>query len=1081
MTRRGWIGWILVALLVVVGAARLRFDVDVLGLLPRALPEVRGLAAYQRHFASGRQLIVSVAAPDATTATGVARDLAAALRAEPGLVRSAEWQAPWIEHPSDIPELLGWMWLNRPPEKFASLAAGLAPDRVGSTLDAARETLATSLSPADLARVANDPFGFTRLSEGGMPEWASSDAGFSAEDGTFRIVSVEPLAGAGNYRAATAWLAEVRRVAANVPSVKAGVARVRYTGGPAFAAEIARGMQSDFGSSVVTTALVIAALFWWAHRSWKPLVRLIATLGATLALTLLAGGAVFGGLNVVGLGFAAVLLGLVVDYGLVTYQERVASPRIPPSELRHELAPALGWAAATTAGTFLALAGAGLPGLAQLGALVAIGIVLGAGLMLWQFSRPLPASAIPAFDPVPDPTPVRGYRPLALGATAVLLLAAALVLVVRRPPALDTSAEPLRPRQSEAYDAMEEISRRLLRAADPSWVVVAGRTADEVDRRMESARAKLADARAAGVVGEFVLPSEIWPHPRWIESNRPAGLALAARRDAIRDAALDAGFTTNAMSLADAVFRSWRTAPSGGSWPTNATANWLTRQAAARDGDDWFALGMVRLATNAPPKALVADLARDDAWLTGWSLLGPALVGHVRGRVGWLTAGVALTLVGCLMLTFRRAREVLLGLAALAFSGLLVLAAMRVAGWSWNLMSLVAVPLLLGTSVDQTIHVMLALRRHAGNLRAVWRTTGRALLLCAGANIAGFGSLAFSSNAGLASLDLVCALGVTAVFFVSLALLPAWWLACGGPAGAGREFRPAPSTLYRAGWWRLAVGITRFVPRAWLGRVAAAVAVVYAAVRPARRRIVADNLLPWCGDDRRVAECLAWANFAGFGRKLVDLWLCESGVDVLPWVRPDHRWVEPARVRVAGRGVLLVTIHLGNWEFGAPLLARDGWPLLVLTAPEPGVGLTEFRSEARARQGIRTLVVGDDPFAFVEVIRWLGDGGTVALLLDRPPGQNAATVEWCGRRFLASPAAAELARATGCLVVPVVLPRVGDVYEARMLEPVEYDRQALGDRAARAAFTGRILRAFEPVVRECPEQWFHFVPVWPRS
>ena len=207
----------------------------------------------------------------------------------------------------------------------------------------------------------------------------------------------------------------------------------------------------------------------------------------------------------------------------------------------------------------------------------------------------------------------------------------------------------------------------------------------------------------------------------------------------------------------------------------------------------------------------------------------------------------------------------------------------------------------------------------------------------------------------------------------------------------------------------------------------------------------------------------------------------EAGVDVLPLVQPGSRWLKPEEVRGTGRGVLLVTIHLGNWEFGAPLLATAGWPLLVLTAAEPGAGLTEFRSEARARQGIRTLVVGDDPFAFVEVIRWLADGGTAAILLDRPPANNAAPVEWCGRRFLASPAAAELARATGCVVVPVVLPRVGDVYEARMFEPVDYDRQALGDRAARAAFTGRILRAFEPSVRECPEQWFHFVPVWPRS
>jgi len=101
------------------------------------------------------------------------------------------------------------------------------------------------------------------------------------------------------------------------------------------------------------------------------------------------------------------------------------------------------------------------------------------------------------------------------------------------------------------------------------------------------------------------------------------------------------------------------------------------------------------------------------------------------------------------------------------------------------------------------------------------------------------------------------------------------------------------------------------------------------------------------------------------------------------------------------------------------------------------------------------------------------------LLIDRPPAGRGVRVNWGGRAFDASPAAAELARATGCVVVPVVLPRDGDGYEVRMMPPVEYDRQQLGNRAARAEFTGRILRAFEPAVRECPEQWFHFVPVWP--
>ena len=250
-------------------------------------------------------------------------------------------------------------------------------------------------------------------------------------------------------------------------------------------------------------------------------------------------------------------------------------------------------------------------------------------------------------------------------------------------------------------------------------------------------------------------------------------------------------------------------------------------------------------------------------------------------------------------------------------------------------------------------------------------------------------------------------------------------------------------------------------------------------MRPARFAIVVENLLPLGDGDRVVATRAAKANFANFARKLVDLWRHEAGVPLGDRVRVGDGWEHFEAATGSGRGVLLVTPHLGNWEFGAPLLARRGVKLLVLTAPEPGDGFTELRAAARRRQGIETLVVGEDPFAFVEVIRRLQEGGVVALLLDRPPAARAVEVEFFGRPFRASIAAAELARATGCAVLPVFIVRDGDGHVARTLPAIGHDRRELGDRAGRVEFTGRILRAFEPAVRKFAAQWFHFVPVWP--
>jgi KDO2-lipid IV(A) lauroyltransferase len=229
------------------------------------------------------------------------------------------------------------------------------------------------------------------------------------------------------------------------------------------------------------------------------------------------------------------------------------------------------------------------------------------------------------------------------------------------------------------------------------------------------------------------------------------------------------------------------------------------------------------------------------------------------------------------------------------------------------------------------------------------------------------------------------------------------------------------------------------------------------------------------------ARKLAALNLLNFVVKLVDLWRQEAGAMTGGEVEAAGGW-EPYHAAIgSGRGVLLVTVHLGNWEAGSTVLTRFGVRPLVLTAPEPGGQLTGIRAQARARSGVDTLVVGADPFAFVGVIQRLQAGGVVALLVDRPPAGHGVEVDFLGRRILASPAAAELARATGAVILPVFVVREGDRYCAHALPIVEYERRTLGSREERVALTGRVLREFEPMVRRYPDQWYHFVPVWPEE
>jgi predicted RND superfamily exporter protein len=1106
LLKRWW--WVPLLVAICIGASRLRFNVEILDLLPPEEPAVQGLKLYQKHFTNARELVVTVRASDAEKAGQFAGALAEKLRAQTNLVAGVTWKPPWLEQPGQLAEILACLWLNQPPEVFAALTNRLAPENIGAVLAETREALATSLSPADIARRAFDPFNLLELPALTNVSGLSMDQGqkmFVSADGTFRLLFVQAQPELGGYRECSSWLQAIRTAVKNIQAGDTNFAdvKIHFTGRPVFVSEIASQMQHDLTGSVTGTAIIIAILFWLTHRRWLPMLWLLALLLLILASTLALGGLILGAISIVSMGFAAILLGLAVDYAVVHYQEALAHPRLSVPEIRRAIAPSILWAAITTISAFLVLNFGGLPGLAQLGSLVAIGVALAALVMVMIYLPPLfpgrrkaasPAAAnwrsyfIPPREmPAAAGVPADGvYCRKILWLTAALAVIAGTILIIHYP-ALDQTADALKPRHSQAQTALEEITAEMGIPQDALWLIVSGKNENDVFQRLTFAEKTLNTARSRKIVGEFLLPSALWPRPEFQISNRVTAAWFAGQRSRLSEAALAAGFNTNALFLTEELTRAWSRAAGARStvWPTNDVSRWLLKRFVARDDGQWFVMGLVYPAASHTDAAALANLssqlARNNILLSGWSLLGATTLKRVRERMWPVVTPMVFLVLTSLWLAFRRPAEIFLGLAVLLLSGLCLLAVMAVAGWSWNLLNLMSLPLLLGTGVDYGIFMQLALRRHGGGLVMVRHSIGRALLLCGGTAIAGFGSLAWSGNSGMASLGKICATGIAANMLISIFLLPAWWLkfrAERGVRSAELETDNAPSVFYRVWLWKMGLACVRILPDFALKSICVIVAEVYFRLHPKRREVVVRNLLPVVGHNRQVAEQKAHELFHRFAVKLAELWRFESGISMDRWLTAGTDWgiLETACARK--RGVLLLTPHLGNWELGGALLARRGIKIVVLTQAEPGAGLTELRRASRARWGIGTFVIGSNGFDFVEIIRRLQAGENIALLIDRPPEAKAVKVELFGQPFRASVAAAELARASGCALLGVVVAREGGGYAARILPEFTYDRAALGSRENRHKLTQQILSAFEPEIRRYPEQWFHFVPVW---
>jgi len=797
---KGRLRWLLLIPIIAValGIYRLRFDVEVLNLLPKDEPVVEGLKLFQQYFANARELIITIRSKEPDSTESTARWIAERLRTETNLVASVTWEPPWLEHPDQAAELIGYLWLNQPPELFGALTNRLASTNLPALLQSAREQLSSSFSPDEIARLSYDPFGLTRL-----PESVSSSAGsfgqgeelFASRDGLFRMVFVEANSDLRSYRDCDKWLQKIRAILQSPEATKgiaAGVT-IHYTGRPAFVAEIGSGMERDMGAPSAGTLGVIALLFYVTHRRWRPLLWLIVLLILILASSLALGGLIYGTLNVVSLGFASILLGLAEDFGIVLYEESRTHPGLPIKEIRKIAAPGIFWSSVTTCGAFLLLNLSGLPGLGQLGTLVAIGIAVAAVVMIVFYLPPLLPKPGTVTDGAADhsansdgslhdkrtaasPDP---FTRLSWAVTLVLVIGGTM-LVLWKPPRLDKSPDSLKPKNSQAYAALEELKAEMNRHQEPLWVVVQGRDEAEVAQRLKKVDAILARETTNGIISGYTTALPVWPDPENQQRNKPTAATLVRAREVMHSAATAAGFSQNSLGLADGVLATWQRADahSGVFWPNNPNSRWILEKITARGSNELFALSLVHPNTSTSTSSirkLEADVRGTGIWLSGWDLLGPTVSGLVIGDMPRVVIPILLLVIGSLWLAFRNWREVLLSLTTVVVAGLSLELLMSLFGWSWNMMNLMSIPLLLGMGVDFAIHMQLAMRRHDGDLIFVRKSIGKALLLAGSTTVAGFASVAFSSNAGLASLGMVCGTGITCAMVTAVFLLPPWW------------------------------------------------------------------------------------------------------------------------------------------------------------------------------------------------------------------------------------------------------------------------------------------------------------------
>jgi len=241
-----------------------------------------------------------------------------------------------------------------------------------------------------------------------------------------------------------------------------------------------------------------------------------------------------------------------------------------------------------------------------------------------------------------------------------------------------------------------------------------------------------------------------------------------------------------------------------------------------------------------------------------------------------------------------------------------------------------------------------------------------------------------------------------------------------------------------------------------------------------RQRRLAQKHLAMAFPDKaqRERDRIGRASFASLGRSALESARSKTpSIELLP---EDERLLRKAYAE--GRGVILVSAHIGAWELFARRMASLGLPSAVVAKEAHDPRLTALLQRERERSGVRVFWRGS-PFPAREILRFLKSGGMVGVLIDQDTKVAGHFVPFFGRPAFTPRAASDLAVHLGAPIIFGCIHRVASQVHRVVIRPIDVPRTGDRDRDS-LAITAAATAIIEQEVRQHPDEWVWMHPRW---
>lgn len=220
--------------------------------------------------------------------------------------------------------------------------------------------------------------------------------------------------------------------------------------------------------------------------------------------------------------------------------------------------------------------------------------------------------------------------------------------------------------------------------------------------------------------------------------------------------------------------------------------------------------------------------------------------------------------------------------------------------------------------------------------------------------------------------------------------------------------------------------------------------------------------------------------FRNFGRYLVEFFRMRKTVTpkyLKEQIKVEHfeRFEEVAS---RGKGGILLTAHIGNWELGAAVMSSLGYQFTAIALPHKERTVNNFFNQQREAWGIRIVPMQHAVRKCLEALRqnqWVG------LLADRDFSSNGETMTFLGKKSLIPKGAAVLSAKTGAAILPAFFIRNAQEGFTLLIDQPIYPPTVFQDNVPDNIVLDLMQKykgVIEDVIRRYPAQWLMFREFW---